>query len=815
MSKLLRKIMTVIFALAVFAGTLFIEGASKIEPVTALEMDVMVVPNEQGATVVSDGQTESVTGERVFEPGDTLQTSNNQLATIRFDNRGVVRLAPLSSLSFRLQDEEGFVFELKQGQAWVNNLSTGSSVNILAGGALLLPRRASFDVKFDAETTTLRVFSSQVNVGLVTTDYPADSVVVFRDAQFVNSFLVAEGSQAVVSLKKVTDNADLLKKLLYSKLIKEFQYALMDPVALAKDSWVSQNRDSDRQLIGDISATKLGEINARNLKYGSLDSFSYDIDQSLRDISDVLTFTEEKRTDRLIQGMLDQLFDAQYLLAFGRGPEAQERITLFRRLVTEGMGEGGDLFQEKMFDRMRNEYAELYYVLPTDPLYNVKVTLSDLLIAHLNGTDEAMIEKLGLIRDYMNYAYRLAPTHQLEARLSLQQYFSRFENFVKTEKSRLATASYLLSEENQIMDNLLRQYSQFYQDSFFAMKSFLEQERLKLLPEGNDKNEERQTIISTKIDFLKQLQSFFLAQKVALNDARLIATRLINEIKDLQPGGDVGVANLFALRLADYGNFLRFLYTTNVSQLRGSSPQNEYDSFLRLQKEQLSIEQVIQEFLGEEEAAEPSITVQGILDQVAEDFENANIVNVQVASPASPQEAYVRIVSAELDGVTFSGDYDWNRKLISQVRSGGELIAEQPTRLSALVFLLKPPAEEPAPVAPQPVTPAPQVSQAERVAKILLLQKLKQNGISAAEENIVVRDIDAGDFVVNGATLVENGDLQMAFAFQNKTNEVSTLLVRTPMGDIRADETYDISELATVARQIYDQAAEVAETPAS
>lgn len=806
MKNLPKKIVTLLLALAVLAGTLFIESGLKIEAMTALEQEVMVVSGDQGSTLITEAGTETLSGERSFNPGDTFQTSNGQTALVRFDNHAVIRLAPLSSLTFKLQSEEGFVFELNQGQVWMNNLSSVSRVNLLAGGALIIPRRSSFDAQFDGQTTEVRVFSGQVNVGLVTDVYAVDRVASPRDETQVNSLLVAQGSRAVVSFSKVINNADLLRQLLYSKLIKEFQYSLMDPTLLVNDGWIVQNLQADKDLRNEISLEVRENITSRGLHYSSLDGFGYDLDKAMVGLSDALTFTDEKRTERRIQNIFEQLLDAQYLFEFGRNAEGQERIVLFSQLVKEGISQRGALFQKQSLDKIARSYAHLQFVLPIDSLFAAKVQLSDVMIAQLNSSEDAAIQKLGLIRDYMDYAYTLASTNQLEARLSLENYFRRFQDFVKNEQTYLARNSRLLSEENQIMDNLLRQYPQFYQESFFTMKDFLEEEFLQLLPEGPAKNEERQTIISTKIDFLKQLQTFFLDEKVNLNDARLIAFRLINEIKDLQPEADLGVSELFALRLKDYGTFLKFLNTTDVAQLRGSSPQIEYDSFLALQKEQLSLEQVIQEFLGEEVTG-PKFTVEEILSNVTADFEKLGVTDLQVAPVTAPDQELVHIVSADLKGVQFSGQYDWQRKLLSQVRSNNTLLSENNIRLSSLALLLQPKEETVTPsTEEQPIIQPAEVSQAERVAKILLLQKMTKSGITVEEKNVVVRDLEAGDFVINGATLLSDPKVQMAFAFQNKTNVVSSLIVRTLTGDARVNDSYVLSDLAVAVQQVYNEA---------
>ncbi|MBU0667642.1 FecR family protein [Patescibacteria group bacterium] len=782
MKNFLKKIVVFLLAGSVFAWTMFIESGTSTIAGTVTNMKVFA-------------------GEMEINQKEKVQTGEGQFEFIRFDTEGVIRLAPSSSLVLKDKSESGYVFELENGRAWVNDHFASMPVRVLAGSAFLEPRRASFDVSFDGEQTKIGVYSSQVMVGLVTGGDPNP----------INSFLVAEGGQATVSLAKVVSSAELLRKLLYSKLVKEFNYSLMDPVAMGQDQWVAKNLKDDADLLAAVSSKRLEAINARGLKYASLDSPGYQIDKAVIELSDKLTFTEERRIGLLIDSIDEHLLDAEYLLVFGRSTEARERILLYEKLMKDGFALGDEIFRAGVLEKMRSFYNQLLFVLPTDALFEVKTVLSDFLLAELEESPETVLGKLGLIRDYMNYAYKLAQTNQLEARLSLQNYFMRFQDFVKNEKSRLAGISDLLSEENRIMDNLLKQYPQFYQDAFFAMKNFLETEWLKLLPEGNDKNEEKQTMISTKIDFLKQLQSFFLAEKISLADARQVVLRLINEIQALQTGTDIGVSALFALRLKDYGNFLKFLKTTNVSQLRGSSPQKEYEKFLALQREQLTIDQVIKEFLGEE-VPKPVITPEQISQQIADDFATMKVTGLQVGEISGEDQELVDILGGDTEGMHFSGRYDWNLKLISQLKMDDVMVSEEPIRLSSLVVTLQAAAVEMT-VAPQPVRPLPapapakpEVSQAERVARILLIQKLKASGISAVEDNILVTSVENGEFSVNGATLISNKDIQVSFNFQNKTNVISGLIVKTPAGDLKVLNEYPLAQLDAAATQVYNKA---------
>jgi len=402
----------------------------------------------------------------------------------------------------------------------------------------------------------------------------------------------------------------------------------------------------------------------------------------------------------------------------------------------------------------------------------------------LTESDDDTSEKFGLVRDYINYAYRLADSNATNARIALDQYFTRLTDLIEKEKAKLMSMKNLIAEENQVVDNLFKQFPVFYQDQFFAKKYALENAWLGFLPEGNAKTEEKQTIISTKIDFLKQLQFFFLNEKVTLKDANLIALRLINEINDLKTGAEVGVSQLFNLRLKDYGQFLRFLKTAELGSLRGLTMKSKYEEFLAMQKEQVSIEQAIKEFVSDTPVAPtPANDAVQIINQVRKDFEDAGITGLQLGV-FTGTEKLIAVQSATLDQVVFQGQYDWERKLISEVKAGEKIVSQQPVKLDNLALILQPKQPEKPPVVTQQQTQevVPKVSKAERTTKILLIQKLKKIGITVTENDIIVSDLENGIFSVSNAYLTGKSETRFNFTFRNKENLATMVVVTTSAG---------------------------------
>lgn len=809
MAKLFKNLAVAALAVLAMFMTLNVEKGIKPEEISTYSKVVAVRALENGVTVTREGESVQLEGEKNLKQGDTVLTAASQNAILVFDEYGEIRLAPETEIFFMSELEEGYVFKLNRGQVWVNNLYTSSYLNVLAGGALLMPRRTVFDLAYDGVSAKIRVFKNHVNVGLVDPGYVPVDIIQYKNDVLINSFLVAEGSQSTIFLNKVVNSADVLGKLLYSKLIKEFQYSLMDQLKLRADTWVNLNKGYDSDLLASVEGNKKASLDARGLKFASLDSLGYKMDGFLNGAADVLTFSIEKRMQRLINNIFDHLSDAEYLLAYGRSAEAQERLNLFKADITERMASADADFHAAVMNKLRYHYASLNYVLPNDNMFSAKEQLGDLLIAHLGTSEEELAEKLELIRDYLNYAFALVETDTARAKLALEQYSKKIDVFIGTSGARLGNMKYLLSEDNQIMDNLFRRYAQFYQDSFFALKSYLETEWLKLLPDGVDKFEEQQTIISNKIDFLRQVQVFFLAQKVTLNDARKIVLRLINEIQDLQPQTEVGISDLFALRLKDYGNFLLFLNSTDVASLRGVSPQQQYDNFLKAQSEQVSIEQAISEFFGEKPPeADESTKIELVLKQASDDFVQVGVKDAKFGPLESLSQKYIDVYSATFNKTVFSARYDWDNKQISQIKVGANVVSANPIRLSNLPLLLAPKVETEVPETPEEIEEeipeVEEVSKAEKVAKILLIQKLKANDVSAVESNITIADQANQMYIVNGATLISEPNIQIAFIFNNREDQASSFTVRTTEGDFKLTGFVALKDISAKALATYE-----------
>lgn len=811
--KIGKKIITIVLAFILFGGSVFAEIKQREQVEETKEEGLTISFGE--ATVKRDNQNLHVTENSELMEGDIIFTSQNETAGISL-NEAKFQLSSNTSLRIASVTPAGLLVILQEGKIWINHQFALQPVHIQAGNVVFIPEKAHINLTFDGDKGNLLVYKNQVKVGLLNSTNALEKPLGSDDANIINSFLVSEKNQITFATSTIASQTEALTKLLYSKLVKEFQYGIIDSAKWENDQWLKENIKNDENLVNKKGQTLLEIIHQKNLHYSSLDAFGYQLNSAISRFASVLTFSDSKNFERLLTNIFAQLSDAEYLLVYGRTNEAKERLSFFQQSIADFI-EQKPQARTLVLEKLNKSYHNLEFVLPDDPLYEAKNTLNDVIFSSRGNTAEDLMVRFRLLHDLTGSVSEMASKNAALARVTLDQYFKKLAEFLPKEKKLLSEKSSLLAEENQMVDNLFRRYAEFYQDSFFAQKYNLERQWLSLLPEGNAKNEERQTIISTKIDFLKQLQSFFLAQKISLQESRRIAFRLINEIKDLQPSNDVGVKELFALRLKDYGQFLRFLNNTDVASFQNSSPQKRYEEFLAAQKEVITIEQAVDEFLGTQ--TQGNLSVRQILEKAQNDFEAAAITNVTFGNITSSEQKNIPVENAVYQNIVFSAEYDWDRKLISNIKVENEVKGQNPIRLENLgqVLLQQTPQTQETqetqvktPRVPRVPTGETQQTQAtsssdaaksERVTKVLLIQKLKGYDIAATENAIVIIDKAAGIFTIRDATLISNKNIIFDFRVNNKegTADLITLKKIIPK---TLEGSFTLSELSTQLKAI-------------
>jgi len=812
MKKAFKQLVFIALSFAIFVGTLGLESVFA-GPIAAQEKGHLHVVVAAGQTVnVTHGttvQTLTGSGDQNLMADDKVEETSGSGAEIHFSDKGVLRLDQntLVSVDYLDQQKDAYVLNLQKGQVWGNTLYSSGLFNLTANGAYLIPNSAAFNVKIGDDKTSVYANRHQVVVGLVPLNYKARSAKVFPDSDLINSYLLAEGNQTTVFADKITANADTLSKLFYSKLVKEFPFGLIDPQQLSADPWLKQNVALDKTYESTVAQNDSQMIRSRGLKIADLNNT---FGGALNSFYNVLTFSESKVIDRNMGDIFDRFDDAKYLLVFGQTTKAQDYLGSFKGLLDTAFTAQDDMFKAAAMNRLQDEYNQLSYVRGDNPLAPAQAAVNTYLMSKLGDSETEIQQKFLLVRNVINQVYDLVQINAQAARDKLLAYSDSLQKLVAAESTRLSRMSNILAEENQIMDNLLLNNSNFYRANIFAAKSQLEQEWLALLPEGEGKNEEKQTIIGTKIQMLNQLKTFFLADKVTIDDAKAISKNILHDydILELAANQQVAIDALYDKQTQDFDVFYRYLTSPEyvATTLHGSSRQQQFTAFLQaeqdLQTQNFTIEQLKEDILGTQTT--PTVTPAKILAQAQQDFDSVGATNVVFGTYDDVTQKLIPVQSMTIAGVTIQAQYDWNNQLVSQITEGDTLLSADAVKLVNLSLLIQTktqtqiePTPQPSPVPTPSPTPSPSSqSKSELVGKILLIQKLKANDIAVAQADITIVDLTNSLFTVQKATLVSDQSLTITFDVDAKNSVVTNLALKNSTGNTPISGSINLGDVS-------------------
>ena len=290
--------------------------------------------------------------------------------------------------------------------------------------------------------------------------------------------------------------------------------------------------------------------------------------------------------------------------------------------------------------------------------------------------------------------------------------------------------------------------------------------------------------------------------------------RLFREADDLQlpPDQQVAVNELYAKRLEDFGVFFRYLNSPEYvgTTLHGASRKNQFQEFVQAQEEQISIDEVRQEILGNQTA--PVVTTDQILSQIQKDFAAIGATSVSLGTLRDISQRSISVSNVAVAGVSVRGQYDWNNKLLSEIYAGNALLSTEPVKLSNLELLVKTKTQQPKPqpaVQPEPEpsptpVPVPTVSKTERVAKILLIQKLKAGDIGTTEADLVINDLSKSFFTVGNAILVSDQSISFSFDVAGKNSIVTNLVVHTAAGDKPVEGSLNLADVSAQVKAAFE-----------
>jgi hypothetical protein len=603
LSHLFHGLVLMAIALGVFLWSFFYEGS--IRQTTAVQQGnqvILKIETKAKVDVNRDGAKVSLTDGKELLQGDIVESGDAKEIIINFAGDGELRLDSQTKvlLSYLDNDNSAYSFKLMQGRVWLNNSYTNADLNLVLDGGVVFPSQSVVYAKQEDGQAGVYVNKEDAVLGVVSPDFAGNEILTENDAKIINKLYLPQGTMANVFADKIRENQATIARLLFSKMVKEFNYSLFDKETLISDAWLSDNLQKDLTLTTKIRDLRLKSIRTRGIKYSSLDASNYKIDQVVKDVSNALTFSDARVGKRNLDALYDLLYDSQYLFDYNRKQEAQERLNSFTTMANQLFLVYGDDLKKQYIERVKSEYEYLSFASPTDSLFELKQVLQKIYLDSIKGQPEELFMKFAFLTDDLSiigfYAEN-AETKNIDN--VFDGYMTSFKDLTEKYQKDVTENITYVQRQNQGLDNLFMQYPALYREKYFTKKLFVENKYLSLLPQGNDRLEEIQSVIAQRIDFLRRLENYFLDGNVPLIDAQNILALLFHEIGKIELPSDyqVAVKTLFTDRLQDYGLFSSFLNSPEYvsSNFRGTTPRQRFEAFKKDNPQVMTVEELTED----------------------------------------------------------------------------------------------------------------------------------------------------------------------------------------------------------------------------
>lgn len=706
-------------------------------------------------------------------------------------DRGVIRFAGeeehgfVNDVEVLASSDDEYVFGLNSGKFWGNFVVSNAQVNVVVGKVVLIPDHAAFDVEFDGKRIELAVYDGDVYVGLLDDEVEISEYVDEYDDIFVNKILVPRDTQIKVSLSKLDER---IEALLYSKLVKELKYSAIAETDRESD-WVKDNFSKDRKF---VESTKQAVISDTIFKGASISDTA--MGRFIFWAKENFTFIPDKKNEMIFDHLFTYLDDSIFYANEGDEAESNSSWEEFNGyLATLPTSVSGG---EEFFDRLDKYIDELSVFGPEDEQYEILQKMLDKKILARRDVYE-------VVNMYWLDVYDGLKAGSVAAEEALDRYYTYFDKTLGKDTDSDFYRDYI-TYNNQLFDNLLLRYSIFYRDGYFAIKDVLERELLGLYEEGQLKDELAQAFISNKITFLKRLMNFFFEGDVTVEEAKEILSRLIEEVDDLMPVDDSGVAviELFESQLENIGDFYGYLNSPeyHISKTYGINHEERYRSYLDEKDKIWDFITIQEEVLGETGV---EVSIADVKREIGAVFEeNVDVSVFEVGEVETVDQRYVG-VKGMIGGYPFDATYDRDQGSLKDVYTYGELVSDRAVKLGNLLDLMVSKFADLAEVEVEEEEFT-EESLAQRRARLFITEKVAEFGFMVDMENVSILDEANAVYRVQEASLEGYEDISVMFDFMMNIEKATNIFMTVKGEPVTFDEEFTLEELATMVVAEYD-----------
>ncbi|MBN1494580.1 FecR domain-containing protein [Candidatus Peregrinibacteria bacterium] len=805
---IIKNLFLGLIGFAICALTLYADNTAILKSYGDKPLVPLLKTGNESVLVSDTAGQKTVVGEYELKAGNTISTGASKNVFIILPENAVLRLdadtdLQMTEMSIDKIDKKEYRFLLEKGKAWVNTKYDDINLILNTEYLTLEPRRASFNVSYNGESASVFAYQNDVNVK-----------IIFSNEE-INSFWLAEGNSVQILNSKIIQKYETIKKLLYSKLTKEFNYGRMSQQALQADPWIQNQINSDNEYAKTLQSNYYASIRESGLKSVSVGSIGYEFKNIVLDLRTILTLTESKKIVHVVDALFENLNDSKYLFIQNNNVDANIRLSIFKEDILLNQFVDNDYFTGELYSRLKAEFYKALVLNPSDNLYPVKNEVLDQILKSPPFKSEPPAFKFQILTDRLNDVSSGVSVNPEASLQVFRSYFKNYRGYIDQYKNNLKSISDEIKRQNILVDNIISKYPRLFNLEIIQNKQLMEEDYINTLQGENDKKEQRQTFISNKIDLLSRIKFFLFDNVISLEDARQTVFALIEDIEEMKKETlDVAAVNeLFNKRLSDFGIFWQYLNSPEYSTtpLHGASHEQRYEAFKKVHAEYVSFQEVQNEILGSGEAEEAK-TVENILVDAEKSLNDASIRDVEFGFYNDVNQTRIPLLKARASGIEFRGTYDWEKKLLANIMVGDKLISTDGIKLENVnKFIVQTITAQNQIITVQPTTPSQQQAEdpqgtLKNAAKVFVAEKFSKSGMVITKDSVIIKDFDNGEYEVNDVYYSENKNCVFSFIYKSKEDKILDLAIQTDAGLKQVTDTFVSTFLKPVVLKIYEEA---------
>lgn len=555
-----------------------------------------------------------------------------EISFIQWGKRDAVIFFPNTKVEI-VWDEENEVLsiELLEGSLVYGTLAGDFSVEVFTPFATVTSQKSAAWIQL--EESELKVHSLQ---------HPNLVSFVFEE-EVQNALLIPTGTYIEVPQTKVTP---ILSKLRLTKLSKEFPLFTFEFTELPEE--IQTSYEQLQEDYEHMALSYLAELQSESDFGPPLEGFSglfHRVSQKLREF---LTFLPHAEAAYIAS---EQLQVTRYLesnLLYGSPEDTDYWFTIW-----------SDLSHSK--EELILLEKELFFVLPGDKLYPLKLAVSEQLKEE---------ETLEFLQDRFNEIEQLlSQGNAAEAEEAYTAFQEEMKGLLRSGYFDAEEKLDELSREYLILEVLLRTHSQFYNVEDVVLLTEMEEAILLHSGKEEDLNEARQSFVQSRLRFLENLVDYVKANKVDVDTAVKLGTELLFEAEEYLNAltSEVAVQAYFEEKIEEYWLTVQFMDSPEFSSY--SSFEEGLDAF-EAKQDELNL---LSSYLNEVQTGEAGVASQSLeeaLSQAEKELKMAGIKFEDLESLGDSENRLFELEGAEIAGYSFQAKYDLETHLLYEVVLG-------------------------------------------------------------------------------------------------------------------------------------------------